>query len=43
MRMFGGNGGVTGGGREDAEEIPVRGTVGLDLEGKKKKSSILGR
>lgn len=36
-----GTGGVTGGRREVAEEIPVRSTVGLDLEGKN--SSIPGR
>lgn len=41
MRLFGGTGGVTGGRREDAEEIPVGSTVGLDLVGKN--SSIPGR
>lgn len=39
MRLFGGLGGVTGGRREDAEEIPVRSTVGLDLVGKKQQYS----
>lgn len=43
MRLFGGTGGVTGGRREAAEEIPVRSTVGVDFEGKKQNSSIPGR
>lgn len=34
MRLFGGWG-ITGGRREDAGEILVRSTVGLDFEGKK--------